>query len=140
MSHAIATAPAQSCPHCSDGSETYRYFQGRYKFDVDRAREIVADGRTPVELDPADVRYSVDMSRIYPQHVKHVDPKFPGIIAHVWGPGENGSWLHGHLLIDGHHRAARCLELGIPYFVHLLTEQESEEILLRGPGRTPFVA
>lgn len=124
----------EECPHCVDGAESFRYFGGAYKFDVDLAREIVQDGRDRVELTPDDVKYSVDMSRIYPQHLEHVDTKYPGIIAHVWGPGKGGRWLHGHLLIDGHHRAARCLQLGLPYFVYLLSEAESETVLIRGPG------
>jgi hypothetical protein len=126
-------ADTEECPHCRPGSESFRYFNGAYKFDVDLARKIVSDGRESVELEPDDVKYSVDMSRIYPQHLPHVDTKFPGIIAHVWGPDGDGKWLHGHLLIDGHHRAARCLQLGIPYRVYLLTKQESEQVVLHGP-------
>ena len=123
----------ETCPHCVDGRETYHYFKGAYKFDVDLAREIVQDGREAVELEPDDVEYSVDMSWICEQHLEHVNTEYPGIIAHVWGPGEDGNWLHGHLLIDGHHRAARCLQLGIPFFAHILTEDESQQILLKGP-------
>lgn len=121
------------CPHCQSGAESFRYFKGAYKFDVDLAREIVSDGRKSIELNPEDVRYSVDISRIYPEHLEHVDTQYPGIIAHVWGPGAKGKWLRGHLLIDGHHRAARCLQLRIPYRVHLLTQAESERIVVHGP-------
>lgn len=123
----------EECPHCRPGSETFRYFKGAYNFDVDLARKLVGDGREAVELDPEDVRHSVDISRIYPQHLPHVSTEFPGIIAHVWGPGAGGRWLHGHLLIDGHHRAARCLQLSIPYKVYLLSERESEQVLIQGP-------
>jgi hypothetical protein len=127
------------CPHCKGGAESFRYFKGAYKFDVDLARKIAGDGRKAIELTPDDVKYSVDISRIYPEHLEHVDTKYPGIIAHVWGPGRDGEWLHGHLLIDGHHRAARCVQLGIPYFVHILTKAESERVVIHGPisrGRT----
>ena len=41
--------------------------------------------------------------------------------------------MHGHRLIDGHHRAAHCRELGIPYYVYILSEKESIEILSRAP-------
>lgn len=123
----------EDCPHCRSGTETFRYMRGAYRFDVDLARKIVADGRVPIELDPEDVRYSVDMVRIYPQHLPHVDTRYPGIIAHVWGPGADDLWLQGHLLIDGHHRAARCLQLGLPYYVHILSQEESELVVIYGP-------
>lgn len=121
------------CPHCGGGSETFRYMKSIYRFDVDLARELVLDGREPVELEPDDVRFSVDTSRIYEQHLPHVDTKYPGIIAHIWYPEPDGNVLHGHVLIDGHHRAARCLQLEKPFFVHILTEQESRAILINGP-------
>ena len=121
---------ADECPHCKSGPESFRYMGNIYRFDVDKARRLVSDGREPVELEPDDVQYSVDVSRIYPEHVKHVNPEFPGIIAHIWYPDPSGELLHGHVLIDGHHRAARCLELDRPYFVYLLSEEESREVLL----------
>jgi hypothetical protein len=129
----VKTGKDESCPHCRTGAESFNYFKGAYRFDVDLARKLVSDGRQPIELEPDDVRYSVDISRIYPQHLPHVSTEYPGIIAHIWGPGKNGSWLKGHLLIDGHHRAARCLQLGISYKVHILTPKESEQVLVYGP-------
>ena len=105
----------------------------RYLFDVSLARQIVLDGREPIELEPEDVRYSVDNSRIYSQHLEHVQTQYPGIIAHLWYPEANGELVHAHLLIDGNHRAARCLQLGLPYFVHVLTEEESRQVLLKSP-------
>jgi hypothetical protein len=122
-----------ACPHCRSGAETFSYFKGAYKFDVDFARKLVSDGRKPIELEPDDVKHSINISRIYPQHLEHVSTEYPGIIAHVWGPGESGRWLRGHVLIDGHHRAARCLQLGLPYKVHILTPKESEQVLIYGP-------
>ena len=123
----------EKCPHCSSGRETFRYIKNIFNFDVDLARKITSDGREAIELEPDDVHYSVDMSRIYPEHVKHVSTKYPGIIAHIWYPQPDGEVLHGHVLIDGHHRAARCLELEIPFFVHILSEDESRQVLLEGP-------
>lgn len=121
------------CPHCRGGAETFRYLKSYYKFDVDLARKMVLDGRESIELEPDDVKYSVDIARIYPEHLEHVDTKYAGIIAHVWGPTKDGEWLEGHLLIDGHHRAARCVQLGIPYRVYLLTKKESEQVVIYGP-------
>jgi hypothetical protein len=123
-----------ACPHCRGGAETFRYMKRNYLFDVDQARKLVQDGREPVELDDDDVRHSVDISRIYPEHLPHVDTRYPGIIAHLWYQQPDGELIHGHLLIDGHHRAARCLQLQQPFFVHILTEDESRAILLKAPA------
>lgn len=86
-------------------------------------------------METADVAYCVENSRIHEQHLDHVEPRYPGILAHLWGPGEGGTWEHGHLLIDGNHRAARCLRDGLAFRAYLLTEDESEQILKRGFGR-----
>jgi hypothetical protein len=37
------------------------------------------------------------------------------------------------VFIDGHHRAARALQLDQPFFVHVLSEDESRQIVLRSP-------
>lgn len=131
----VAEAPESTCPHCVSGPETYWYMKRRYLFDVDLARELVQDGREPVEVDDASVQKSVEWTRIYPEHVKHVKTKYPGIIAHVWYTLDNGERLHGHLLIDGNHRAAACLERGIPFYAHVLTEEESLQIVLKSPEK-----
>lgn len=121
------------CPHCRSGPETYWYMKHRYLFDVDLARQLVQDGREPVEVDEASVKQSVEWTVIHPEHVKHVNTDYPGIVTHVWYPLENGERVHGHLLIDGNHRAARCLQEGIPFFAHVLTEEESLQIVLKCP-------
>lgn len=123
----------EKCRHCKPGPETYFYMKQRYLFDVTLARELVLDGREPVEVDDDSVRQTLEETRIYAEHLPHVDTKYPGIICHVWYPLDNGEEIAGHLLIDGNHRAARCLELGIPYFAYLLTEEESRQILLKSP-------
>ena len=123
------------CPHCVGGEETYGYLKRSWVYDVDQARKLVSDGREPVEIEPADVEYCVDNSRIHEQHLDHVNPEYPGILAHLWGQGHNGAIEHGHLLIDGNHRAARCLRDHLPFRAYVLTEDESEQILLRGMCR-----
>ncbi len=50
-------------------------------YDVDEARKIVSDGRSPVELEGDDVTYLVDNSRIHAQHIDHVNTAYPGILA-----------------------------------------------------------
>lgn len=125
------TQAGDKCPHCVSGPETYGYLKRAYVYDVDLARAIVSDGRESVELDETDVMYLVDNSRIHKQHLDHVDTQYPGILAHLWGPGEGGTWEHGHLLIDGNHRAARCLRDGLPFRAYLMSEFETECILKR---------
>lgn len=120
------------CPHCVVGAETYGYLQRAWIFDVDEARRIVSDGREPVELYGDDVAYLVDNSRIHPQHIDHVSTEYPGILSHLWGPGADGQIEHGHLLIDGNHRAARALRDRLPFRAYLLSEAESQQILLKG--------
>ncbi|MBX7102853.1 MAG: hypothetical protein K1X57_02150 [Gemmataceae bacterium] len=131
---ATATLPAPgdaaTCPRCRDGRESYRYyFRGRFEFDVDRARVFTSDGRETVEVDDESVRTSLDRSEYDECHVDHVDPTIPGIIAHVWCTDDDGEEVHGHLLIDGHHRAARCLRDGLPFNAYLLTEEESRTVV-----------
>lgn len=121
------------CKHCRTGEEVFRYMQRRYVFDIDTARALVDDGREAVEVEPADVRYAVETSRIYEEHLAHVNTKYPGIIAYVHYITEEGELVTAHLLIDGHHRAARCLQLGKPFFAYVLTEEESLDILHRSP-------
>jgi hypothetical protein len=129
---AASDASRAHCPHCVNGTETYGYLKRAWVYDVDEARRIVSDGRQPTELETSDVAYLVNDSRIHEQHIDHVNTKYPGIIAHLWGPGSDGTMEHGHLLIDGNHRAARCLRDHIPFRAYVLTEEESERILLRG--------
>jgi hypothetical protein len=113
------------------GRETF-WYMGLYEFDVDQAIALVGDGREPVELDEESARASVEQSALNEAHLPNVDPTVPGIIAHV-SYREEGEVLHGHVLIDGHHRAARCLREGRPVLAYLLSEDESEAVLLRGP-------
>jgi len=109
-----------------------------YEFDVDRARALAGDGREPVEVDDESVRESIDNSEMDECHIPHVDPSIPGVIAHVSFENGPGDVVTGHLLIDGHHRAARCLRDGRPFFAFLLTEAESQAVLLRGPPGSGF--
>lgn len=113
--------------------EYYTYFWGAYEFDVDRALEMVGDGREPVEVEEESVRLSVEDSAIDAEHVATVNLALPGIIAFIHYRDEEGTVHRGHVLIDGHHRAARCLQEGRPFFAYLLDEEESVSILLKSP-------
>jgi len=97
-------------------------------FDIEKARQLIQDGREPVELEADDVRYSLERCRLKRDQVSDANVQRPGIIAHIWSFGSDGEAVHGHELIDGHHGAARCLEAGLPFFVHVLTEEESRAV------------
>jgi hypothetical protein len=124
-------------PCCSGGKEDEIFYLFGYTwvFNVNLANEIVRDGREPVELEDESLRYCVDTTDLIPEHIGHVNPERPGVIAHVSYTTADGEVIRGHALIDGNHRAARCLELGRPFFVYILSEEESEQIVVRRPQR-----
>lgn len=130
----MSALPPQDCSRCcrSDG-EIFTCMKSRYEFDVDEARQLAGRGHDVMELDPEDVVYSVGRCQINEGHVPHVNPEIPGIVAHIYFPDEDGTLAHGHRLIDGHHRAARCLQLGIPFPVRVLSEEESLRVLNDAP-------
>jgi len=130
MARRITKARCSICR--KHGRETFLYMRRRFIFDVDLARKIVSDGRSPVELDPDDVRFAVDSCEVNRNHISHVDPTIPGIVSHVFFP-QDGEMVQGHVFIDGHHRAARALQLNQPFLVHVLSESESRQIVLRSP-------
>lgn len=129
----------ECCRRKKEGGEVYRYFYRNFEFDVDRANELIQDGRRPVLLSRESVRGSVENSRIDEEHVKHVDPCRPGIIAHVRVETEEGKVVYGHVLIDGNHRAAACLLKRLPFRAYVLTRKESREILVKTPHE-PFTS
>jgi hypothetical protein len=115
--------------------ETFRYLHELFVFNVDLANRLVADGREPVEVEEQSVRMSIaERADINSEHVPKVDPTRPGVIAHVQYRSETGELFAGHVLIDGNHRAARCLELNRPFFAYLLTADESRAVLLESPA------
>ena len=120
------------CPQCQEGPEYYRMLFNTYKFDVDLARKMVADGRPSIELEPDDVKHSLKWAHIHRPHLSHIDTRFPGIIAHYWHKLDD-EIVHGHVLIDGHHRAAKLYEANQPFFVQILSEDESRQVTMRSP-------
>jgi len=130
-----STPPDSRPPCCSGGKEEeiFHLFGYCWVFNVNLANELVRDGREPVELEEESVRYCVDTTELIEEHIGHVNPDRPGIIAHVKYTTAEGELIHGHALIDGNHRAARCMQLGRPFFVYILSEGESEQIVVRRP-------
>jgi hypothetical protein len=129
-------APAD-CRRCNKtGREWYGYWHGCFEFDVEAAKAFVADGHNPVEVEPDSIHDAIRLGKIDEHHLDHVDPQYPGIICFVWLTDDDGVTHRGHLLIDGNHRAARCLRDDRPFFAYLLTEDESRAILLKCPDNT----
>jgi glutamate-1-semialdehyde 2,1-aminomutase len=128
------TVARDNCPRCRGGPETFYYLGGQYLYDVDRARELVQDGRETVEVDEDTLRESIEESELDECHLDHVDPQVPGIIAHIFYD-QAGETIQGHVLIDGHHRGARCLRDGLPFLAYLLDETESRAVLIRSQGK-----
>lgn len=115
-------------------NETFWYLHELYIFDVDKANDLVSDGREPIEVEDESVRMSLaERAKLTMSHIPSVDTTRPGIIAHVQFKSDEGELFKGHVLIDGNHRAARCLELDRPFFAYLLSEEESLDILIRSP-------
>jgi hypothetical protein len=66
----------------------------------------------------------ISWHRIDPQHLEHVDTSMPGILVRV------GTRL---ALIDGAHRAQRCLDKGIPFHAYILSYKQAEDCLVNSP-------
>lgn len=123
-----------ACSRCARRTEAFYCYKKNFVFDVDLARSFVSDGRQPIELDPVDVEWAISRCQINESHVPHVDPAIPGIVAHMFFLDEDGTYAHGHRVIDGHHRAVRCTEMGLPYMVYVLSEAESIACLSKAPA------
>jgi len=116
-----------SCKICSQrelgGGEVYELKGpgGSSVFDVEKAKQIVADGRRPV-LVPADALVPLLAASHYEEaHLPHVDLRSPGI---------QGQRFSGTFLLDGVHRAARCLQQGKDFHAFVLTQEETLSCLV----------
>ena len=127
------TTPDAKSEYPFKDRETFWYMAKQWIFDVSQAIHWVQDGREPVELDRESATAAVKESEMNEEHIARVDPTRPGIVAHVRFRSPDGQVLKGHVLIDGHHRTAKCLREGHSILVYLLTEWESLHLLLRRP-------
>ena len=119
--------PQSNCKICSQrklgGAEVYELKGpgGSSIFDVEKAKQIVSDGRRP-ELVPADaLALFLAASHYEEAHLPHVDPDSPGIL---------GQRFSGTFLLDGVHRAARCLQQGKDFHAFVLTQEETLSCLV----------
>jgi len=105
-------------------TEVYVISEGsdRYFFNVDKAKKMVADGRPAIELAARTIGEMLKVNHYDARHLKHVDLSRPGILLQRFG---------GLILLDGIHRAARCLEERRKFYVHVLTYRESLACLVR---------
>ncbi len=104
------------------------YFNLKWmRFSIRIAREI-AFGRTPVLVEPTTLKQWLQNVRIDPEHVGHVPLNVgPGVkITFPAGCGEP--------IIDGNHRAARALREGKSFFVVVLDEADTLQLLRRSMG------
>jgi len=112
----------KDCALCNDtGNEYFSYLFGMYVFDVTKAIEVIkATPRGTQVLSKESVEIALGWTRTNEKHVAHVDETIPGIIAFFEHDG-----IKGHVLIDGHHRAAKCVQLGKEFRVCVLSPEES---------------
>ena len=90
-------------------------------FDVERAKQIASDGRLP-QLTPPDALVLLLLSIHYEEtHLPHVNPDISGIL---------GQRFSGAVLLDGVHRAVRCLREKRDFYAYLLTQEETLSCLV----------
>jgi hypothetical protein len=94
----------------------------RFFFNVERAKKIVADGRPAIELAVETIQDMLTVNHYEVEHLQHVDVSRPGILLERFG---------GLVLLDGIHRAARCLRERRKFYVHVLSDRESLNCLVR---------
>jgi hypothetical protein len=116
-----------NCERCANMGKPQMYTVkgelGEYVFNVERARQIANDGRHrafEVPREMVEQMLSVNEDHV-PEHIDHVDPSQPGILAQRWG---------GVALIDGNHRARRCLRDGFVFRAFMLDLIESRACMV----------
>jgi len=118
-----------TCPRCQQnmrgGKQVYSVEGelGKYIFDVSLARGIVSDGKHRTSLVPPELLHKMleVNEEHHAEHIDHVDPSVPGIAGQRFG---------GICLMDGNHRARRCLRDGLPFSVYVLDLAESVRCLI----------
>lgn len=120
------TARAE-CKICAEralgGSEIYELSGpgGISIYDVERAKQIAADGRRAEQVPLPALSLLLAVSDYEEAHLAHVDAGKAGII---------GQRFSGPFLLDGVHRAARCLLEKRPFPAFVLTPQETLSCLM----------
>jgi hypothetical protein len=94
---------------------------GSSLFDVEKAKQIVSNGRPAELLPPGTPALLLGVSHYEESHLAHVNPDSPGIL---------GQRFSGPFLLDGVHRAARCLQQGKDFHAFVLTQEETLSCLV----------
>jgi hypothetical protein len=85
------------------------------------AKQIIADGRSAQPIATDSLKKILETSFHEQTHLPHVDPASPGIV---------GQRVSGPFLLDGAHRAARCLKEGRVFHAFVLQPEETRTCLL----------
>jgi hypothetical protein len=93
-----------------------------YIFQINKAKEIVEDGRTALPVSTEMLRCFIGISEFDFAHLPHVDPSCPGIFTRRFG---------APVLLDGIHRAIRCFAEQREFHAFELRYEESLECLLQ---------
>ncbi len=88
---------------------------------MEKAKQIVSAGRRPELLLPDALAPLLAASHYEEAHLPHIDPDNPGIL---------GQRFTGPFLLDGVHRAARCLQQGKEFQAFVLTQEETLSCLV----------
>lgn len=117
------------CERCASGGrrQTCEHLQAvRGAWDVERAWLLVESApREPATLTEAELAAVLDGAGLDPDHVGHVEPERPGLLAEVRWCDFAGEWHGAEVLIDGHHRAERCRREGVPFRIYRLNYREA---------------
>ena len=119
----------ESCGICESRrrQETVEIYQfadevDTYVFQINKAKEIVGDGRAALPVSTEMLRRFIGMSEFDFDHLPHVDPSRPGLFTRRFG---------APILLDGIHRAIRCFAEQLQFHAFELSYEESLECLLQ---------
>ena len=120
-------APQPECDVCRERRHgTQEMLQIReefdtYTFDINIAKQLAAGKRNASAIAGKSLASLLDANDFDENHLGHVDPAVPGIFTRRFG---------GLVLLDGIHRAARCIIDQRPFLAFELSYEESLYCLL----------
>ena len=126
--HGVESARARKCAICESRQPgKVEIYQFRDELDVylfrnDMAKQLAADGRSAAPIAAGALLHLVGMNCFDEAHLGHVDPAQPGICTRRFG---------GLILLDGVHRAVRCLAEKQPLLIYELSYEESLACLVQ---------
>jgi hypothetical protein len=93
-----------------------------YLFRNDTAKQMAADGGSAAPIAAESLLHLLGMNYFDEAHLGHVDPAQPGIFT---------TRLGGLILLDGIHRAVRCLAEKRPFLAYELSYEASLDCLVQ---------